>query len=459
MSIAQSHALRLAVGVVFVVSLAHSLSANTLCVNQAGNHGCYSKIETAVAHASAYDVIQVGPGTYKEDIKISVPLSLLGAGAEATIIDAKGLHNGIFVDGLDHPGLRDVTIAGFTVENALWEAIVVVSASDVIVRDNKLLNNTALPPVFTGAPGGCPGQPAFETDESGDCGGALHLVGTVRALVSRNLISGNADGILISDETGEAYNNLIVDNAVTNNPLDCGLTVASHSRIGDTGVPFYQPHFGIHHNTLAGNTVSGNGVQVQGAGLGMFSDGNGPGRVSENLVIHNKLTGNGTGGIAVHSHVGPFFGAPADNMDDNQFIGNFIAGNLADGDDNATPGSVGINISSGFGGSPITGSVISQNVIIDEEIDIAIDTPAVVDVHLNDLLGGGIGVGNTCAYVNTANPSSPPAKCLGTVDATQNYWGCEAGPGRERNCSRTYGGVQLTAPWLQRPVADDHDRY
>lgn len=44
-------------------------------------------------------------------------------------MDATGLPHGIFVDGYDNPGLRDVTIAGFTVENAQFEGIIVVNAA------------------------------------------------------------------------------------------------------------------------------------------------------------------------------------------------------------------------------------------------------------------------------------------------------------------------------------------
>jgi len=48
--------------------------------------------------------------------------------------------------------------------------------------------------------------------------------------------------------------------------------------------------------------------------------------------------------------------------------------------DTATGSPVGININSGKGGAPVRGAVISRNM--------AINTRANVDVHLNDLLGG-----------------------------------------------------------------------
>ncbi len=433
--------------VLFAVS-SQNAAAATHCVNSGGTGGCYSKIQMAVDHSSPNDVINVAAGTYKEDVVIGIPLSLIGAGASSTWINATGLPNGIYVDGYDHPGLDHVTVAGFTVEYAQYEGILVVSASDVTIRDNHINDNDKFGPKFSPNPGACPGQPAFETDETGDCGGGLHFIGVYNSIASGNVIVGNADGLLISDETAEAHDNLIVHNVVRNNPADCGITLASHSPAGSTP-PHFAPHHGIDHNTVTGNVASYNGVTVGGAGIGLFSDGAGPGRVSENVIVHNSMIGNGIGGLSMHSHVGPAFGAPPDNMNGNMIVGNYIASNLADGGDTATPGRVGININSGGGGTPIWGTVISQNVIRDEDIDIAFNTPGTVNIHLNDLLGGHIGVGNVCAF-------DKASVCTGASNATQNYWGCAGGPGRS-GCSTVSGAHITSNPWLSKPAADDDD--
>ena len=423
--------------------------AGTLCVNSAGSHNCFSSIQTAVNHAAANDLIQVEAGTYKEEVDIGIPLTIIGAGANVSIIDATGLAHGIFVDGFDHPGLEQVTITGLTVENALFEGILIVSASDITIQDNSVNDNDATSSLmFTGAATGCPGQPGngvYEDDETGDCGGAIHLVGTANSIISGNFITGNADGVLISDETAESHDNLLIHNTVTNNPLECGIVLASHPPSGKTSPP-YAPHHGVDHNTVAENVSTGNGVEIGGSGAGMFSDGLGRGRVSDNVIIGNTLSHNGLGGVALHSHVGPAFGLPADDMSGNKIIGNIIAGNLADTFDTATPGRVGININSGDGGSPVRGTVISQNVISDEDIDIAVNTPAEVDMHLNSLLGGGIGVGDVCALDGSS-------VCTGRIDATENYWGCPAGPG-ERGCTTISAPRILWTPWLQKPVGN-----
>ncbi|HZW80323.1 MAG TPA: NosD domain-containing protein [Candidatus Deferrimicrobiaceae bacterium] len=435
--------------VVFGV-VGQTAAAGTLCVNPAGSHDCFSTIQAAVNHASANDVINVAAGTYKEEVVIGIPLAVLGAGANLSIIDATGLAHGIFVDGYDHPGLGHVTVAGLTVQNALFEGVLLVSVSDVTVRDNHIVNNDQSSGLaFTGEYHGCPGQPGngiYENDETGDCGGAIHLIGTANSILSGNVITGNADGVLISDETAESHDNLLIQNNVQNNPLECGIVLASHPPTGHTSPPF-APHHGVDNNTVVENVSNANGVEVGGSGVGLFSDGAGQGHVTGNVIINNTLTNNGLGGVALHSHVGPAFGLPADNMSGNQIIGNIIAGNLADTADTATPGRVGININSGDGGSPVRGTVISDNVIRNEDIDIAVNTPAEVDIHLNNLDGGKIGVGDVCAFDGASI-------CTGSLDVTENYWGCAAGPGAP-GCTTFDAARILFTPWLQKPVGND----
>jgi hypothetical protein len=100
---------------------------------------------------------------------------------------------------------------------------------------------------------------------------------------------------------------------------------------------------------------------------------------------------------------------------------------------------VGINVNSGFGGTPITGTVISGNVIDHEAIEIAVNTPAQVEVHLNNLLDDTIGVDNLG---------------LGVVNATENWWGCPGGPGAEE-CAGVGGAGVLFSPWLRHPFDED----
>lgn len=397
-------------------------AAATLCVNAQARGGCYVSIQAAVDAAAANDTVRVAPGRYAEDVTIGKPLSLIGAGAHQTVIDASGQANGVSIDGLDNAGLSDVVVSGFTVKNAKFEGIVITDATGVTVSDNRVVDNNA-----SLAAGACPGIPNWETLEGFDCGEGIHLSGVDHSTIANNLVANNAGGILLSDDTGATHDNLITGNRVENNPYDCGITLASHPPAPSTGA---SSAFGVFHNTIAENLSSGNGVAIEGAGAGVGMFASAPGtKTYGNVVVHNRLTDNGLPGVAMHSHT------PGQDLSDNAILDNYIAGNGADTEDAATPGPTGINV---FGVSAASGTVISQNVIKDEQIGIATKNPAQIDAHLNDLDVHGLGVDNLGD---------------GTVQATQNWWGCRNGPGAS-GCAGVDGGGVATAPALTRPFRD-----
>lgn len=395
------------------------------CVNPGGHAGCFSTIGAAVAAARPGSTIKVSPGTYKETVVIGKSLSLIGTSSSNTIIDATGLPNGVFVDGFHNPGLSDVVVSGFTLENANFEGALIVNASDVTLKANHVHdNNKSL------TNGTCPGIPDFEPGEQMDCGEGIHLMGVSFSAISNNISENNSGGILISDDTGQTHDNLISNNQVHDNLLACGIVLASHQpAIGSSA-----PHHGIVHNLVTGNQSIHNGVGFPGAGagVGIFANGTGIGLVSGNTILNNQLLNNGLPGVTFHSHVGPNFHLPPDNLNNNVIIGNRISGNGPDLGDTATPGNAGINLNSGMGGTPITGTIISGNTITNEDVDVAINTPADVDLHLNNLLGGQIGVANLGS---------------GTVDATRNYWGCFFGPNSNK-CSSVSGSGVTFVPFL-----------
>jgi hypothetical protein len=169
--------------------------------------------------------------------------------------------------------------------------------------------------------------------------------------------------------------------------------------------------------------------------VGLFAPG--PGNMTYgNSVVHNRLVNNGLPGVAVHNHA-PVPPPAGPNVDDNTIIGNFIAGN---GPDSDVPTTVPTGISI-LGASPVTGLVIADNVIVDEDIDVAVNSASSIDLHLNDF-SGKVGIDN----LNAA----------GTINATENWWGCAKGPGFG-GCSTIQGtGVTFT-PWLTQPVFPDND--
>ncbi|HJT87769.1 MAG TPA: right-handed parallel beta-helix repeat-containing protein [Bryobacteraceae bacterium] len=397
------------------------VAAATLCVNQAAPPGCFTTISAAVAAAHAGDQIQVAPGFYHESIVITKRLSLLGAGSASTIIDATGLPRAIYIDGLDHPGLSGVVVSNFTLQNANFEGLLATNSNQLIITQNHVTgNDRSLIPAIPA----CPGIEPFETGSDFDCGEGIHLSGVGESFVLGNVVETNAGGILLSDDTGPTFRNLIAANTSQNNPFDCGIVMASHPPAMITGG---KAPFGIFGNTITRNVSSGNGLALfgAGAGVGIFTFLPG-GTVTGNLVSYNTLTGNGLPGVTFHAH------GPNEDLNGNKIIGNTISGNGADTEDAATPGPTGINV---YGVSPIMALVISQNTISGEAVDVAIKTPTLTKLDDNNLLGTGIGVDNLG---------------FSTVLAFDNYWGCPTGP-NSPGCSTTVGNV-LAVPFLTTPV-------
>ena len=397
------------------------LSAATLCVNPQGSGGCMKSIGAAVNAAKSGDTVAVAAGTYSESVTIGKPVSLIGADPAKTIIEATGLPNGINVDGLNNSNLAGVFISGFTVQNAKFEGIVVTNASAVTISGNIVTGNNK--GLTFGAQGpSCPGAPSWETAEDFDCGEAVHFSGVDHSSVINNTIQGNAGGILLTDETGATHDNLVTGNIVTNNPSDCGITLASHPPApGASSTDSY----GVYSNFIVANQSTQNGLKGEGAGVGLFAPSPGT-KTYSNLVVNNTLTGNNLPGIAVHGH------APNQVLDGHVFIGNTISGNGPDTDDAATPGTAGIMF---FSVSPVVGTVIAQNTFSNQDIAVTWSAPGEGKV-LRNSLGGKAGVYNL----------GP-----GTVSAEDNWWGCGTDPTSNiaflAGCSVIRGMVTATT-WL-----------
>ena len=100
-----------------------------------------------------------------------------------------------------------------------------------------------------------------------------------------------------------------------------------------------------------------------------------------------------------------------------------------------TSGPTGISL---LGVSPVTGTVISLNVIGGKSIDIAVSTRGRRRHRppQQSRRQAGMGVDNLGA---------------GSVDATENWWGCGKGPG-VRGCTTVSGANVTTTPFVTQPV-------
>jgi len=284
-------------------------------------HGAFSTIGAAVGAAASGDTIIVCRGTYPGGVVVSEQLSIVGLGNP--VIDATGQNNGVQVLA------SGSKIEGLTVENALGEGILVglgaAPVANVTVSGDTILHNDrgnpSGGPITTSSYPQCNVNPATPT-VPGDCGEGIHLVNAYNSTVVGNHVSANSGGILLDDDNGPTYGNLVAFNDVSGNTLDCGITIAGHTPEVFGG--------GVHDNTILANQVTNNGVAGQGAGVLLASGvpGNIPGvipgiggAVYNNHVEGNFLAGNGLGGVTLHSH------SPGENLNGNTITGNVIGTN------------------------------------------------------------------------------------------------------------------------------------
>jgi hypothetical protein len=392
------------------------------CVNSDGGNGCFTSIQAAVDAAAAGGTVTVGTGTYYEGVKIDKPLTLRADGD--VTIDATNQLFGILVENVD-AGNPSVFVKGFTVENANLSGIAVHNSAHVLLFNNTVQNND-LGAVIPTDPNGettCPDSPfPFLGD---DCGEGINLNGASFAVLYGNVIQGNRGGILMSDEIGATHDNVILRNQVLNNVSDCGITMASHpSGFDANGAPL--PGNGVYNNHISYNVSNGNG----GAGIGVFTPTPGTAAYG-NIAIGNVVNGNGLPGITLHSH------APGQNLNGNRFLFNSLDANSVfgpDPDSGAPPSGIEISSDASAGAAPITDTLVYGNVITNQEVGVWVGSTAISPtIHVNRNWLGGTSVG-----VQNAG--------TGTLNATQNHWGCDAGPG-SAGCAGIVGDVNYT-PWM-----------
>jgi parallel beta-helix repeat protein len=359
----------------------------------------YPTIGAAVLAAPSGATIVVCPGTYHESVVVPSTEKLTIRGIAQPVIDAGGTG--------PNPGVQVLSsgtvIKGFTVENAFGEGILVGSdpgagptISGVSIENNTIINddqgNPTNLPLVSSAYGQCAETPqtAPAPPIPGDCGEGIHLLSANNSTVVNNRVYGDSGGILLTDENGPTFGNLIAHNVVAHNQYDCGVTVAGHN-IALAG--------GIYHNTIADNLITNNGVLGQGAGVlfaspvpgGVYGTG---GAVYDNLVEGNYIWGNGLGGVTVHSH------STGQDLSGNSIVGNFFGtNNLAPDPDFAFAGK-------DFIDGQTTGIVIAT--LSDITINIADNVVAndANGIWIGEVFGAKVTVTGTASnvFVNEATP-------------------------------------------------------
>lgn len=307
-------------------------------------------ISFAVGKAATGDTVDVAKGTYKDSVKVTKDIVLIGLGTP--VINAAGKANGILITGAKAAGAE---VRGFQVQNANNEGILALQTSKVTIDANIVQANdkgiSAKKPT---------GECVAQGQVPGDCGEGLHLMTVSDSQVIGNTVQNNLGGILLTDELGPTNGNLILSNKALNNVADCGITLAGHNTGAFAGGAPVPATGGVYGNIIIYNTANGNGTQ--GLGGGILAAAGGPGAaVYDNTVQNNTANGNGLGGFTLHSH------APGQYFSDNRIVDNTFLNDGIAGNPGGKPGDAGAGITQTVGiivysaATPLTGTVITGN--------------------------------------------------------------------------------------------------
>src|SRR4051812_44110709 len=294
--------------------------ASGLCVGS--GRGCYATVQEAVSAAGDGDTVTIGPGRFAGGVTIDTSIELVGAGAEATIIDGGGpvLSIGVAgaateptvtVDGVTVTG--GVTVGNLSPANGRGGGIYIPRAAGpstgatVAIRRSVIRGNMVAPSgsVDSGVP--CPG--------GGDCpfasagGGGISSDGNLTLIDT--VVTGNRAGAaagLTSDADGagilnRAFGNLTLKHVtVTDNHAAAS---APNGRFADGGgILMVGGTMTIDDSLVSGNSVEVTtaftaDVETSAGSAGVHSEADTTATVRNTTIADNTSIARNTVGDAV----------------------------------------------------------------------------------------------------------------------------------------------------------------
>jgi len=287
------------------------------------------------------------------------------------------------------------------------------------------------------------------------------------AIASDHVFDVTANNVTISGFTakgatgpGSAYAGLFIGSGMTGSNIHDNILTGN-----EYGILLIEPASPLTttpgNNTFTSNTASSNsvsGIEMQNTYgntfTNNFANSNGSQGFKLYAARHNTFTGNtanfnGTPGTG--SRVGFYLVATNGGSNYNTFINNTANSNIErdgfrlrgskyntfTGNTASSNGRAGIRLDFNCDNTSITGNSFTNNMQYGIQIDDDGSTPVIDSTTLT--VGFNNITGNTLSGILYDNSG-------GTIDATNNWWGCNAGPGGA-GCDTVSGNVDAN-PWL-----------
>jgi parallel beta-helix repeat protein len=397
----------------------------TFVVNPTPGVGQFTSINTAVNDPTVMngDTIVVDPGTYTEQVMINKSLTIQGNGAGAIIqaaptlatADSFGLHVLVEVGNAVTVTMSNLTIQGPSTN--INAGILIVGGATANVTGTTVAHihqDTSTFGVQTGfgiQVGGTGAQAVGEVGHATITNCTVTDYQKVGIIIGRSGSSGTITGCTI---TGVGPTPLIAQNGMQIGPgTAAGATVSNTTISGNeytgSGNPPTTPPSGpdpnastqsagilnfIDSSSFTGNTIFGNDL-----GISCTNTGSTGSTISGNTFQGNRFEGillrQGTANVSDNTITGSNIGVVviASSGDTTNAVGTLVSNNITNN------GNVGV----GFPGGGIL--LLSGP---------GATTMPLVTAHFNRIVGNSVGLNNATAT---------------TVDATNNWWGSNAGPG------------------------------
>jgi parallel beta-helix repeat protein len=203
--------------IVFIIPLGFLLSLTLIPSLQARNivvPADYLTIQNAVDRAEPNDTVIVGDGSYRENVVIDKPITLISRnGSEKTVIEASNTDR----DVLKIAGVSGVTIIGFTVRGSLRAGVHLYRAAGNKISGNSIVKN------HNGLFLEYSNDNSIQENVSNGNGQGIYLYYSDGNLIEKNSADSNTDkGIVLH----ASHRNILSDNTANANYWN-GITLTS----------------------------------------------------------------------------------------------------------------------------------------------------------------------------------------------------------------------------------------